>query len=475
MYEFKTKPYEHQKTALKAARDKEGFAFLMEMGTGKTKVAIDEMGILFSEGKIKTVLILAPKGVYMNWILKEFPVHLSVDADIIHWLAGGGNKTHQSALRSICTPSNKLRIVVMNIEALSSGTKALQFARHFMNSGECYAAVDESTFIKNAQSNRTKRVCELGLVAKYRRIMTGSPVTRSPLDLFSQFEFLKPAILGHRSFFSFRGRYAVMQQKEFGGRNVQVVVGYRNTEDLTARIKDHSYRVRKEECLDLPPKTYTIREVPMTEEQLRVYKDVKDTAFSEIGDSFVTASSAITILLRLHQVVCGHVTNEDGDVITLKSNRVDAMMDVISEVSGDVIIWAAYKHDIRSITAALRAEYGDESVAEFHGGNTNTRQNDAARFTDEDSCRFMVSNQQSGGYGNTWINANTTIYFSNNYDLEKRLQSEDRNHRSGQEDKVLYVDLVSPNTVDERILKALRKKINIADTIMDEGVREWIV
>lgn len=475
MYEFKTNPFGHQKTALKKSRGKQAYAFFMEMGTGKSKVIIDEIGILYSEGEIDIAVVFAPKGVYMNWIKSELPAHLGIDADIMHWMSGGGSKSHQQELMAFLKPRKKLRIFLVNTEAVSSGTKAINYLKRLLSSGVSYMAVDESTFIKNPTSKRTKNVVALGRLAKYRRIATGSPVTRSPLDLYSQFEFLGTGLLGSSSYYPFRARFAVMQQKDFGGRRVNIVVGYKNLDELTARVDGHSYRVTKDECLDLPPKIYTRRDVELTQEQQIAYNDMRTIAFTEIGDGFVSATSAITILLRLHQITCGHITDENGDVHTLKSNRVSEMMEVLSEVSGDTIIWARYRHDIRQIVEAIKKEYGEDSVAQYHGGNTNTRQDDVDRFLNDNKCRFMVSNQQSGGYGNTWVNANTVIYFSNDYDLEKRLQSEDRAHRSGQTRPVTYVDLVAPNTVDEKILQALRRKINISDTIMGDGFREWII
>ncbi len=482
-YEFKTRPYNHQREALRQARGRRAYAYFMEMGTGKSKVAIDEAGLLYCEGEINAVLILAPKGVYMNWINSEIPTHMPDDirdaARIVHWLPGGGSKAHQRLLADLLEPRPGLRVLVMNTEALSSGKKAYNFADRFLRGSRNVAMyVDESTFIKNPQSNRTQSVCKLGLMAKYRRIMTGSPVTRSPLDLYSQFEFLQEGILGSRSYYAFRARFAVMQQKDFGGRKVQIVVGYKNTEELTERVSQHSYRVTKNECLDLPEKIYTRRDVEMTDEQSSLYAQMREFAFAELGDGdeqFVSASAVITQILRLHQISCGHVTDENGVVHSVKNNRVSTLMDVVSETDGKVIIWARYRHDIREITAELRRVYGDEAVAEYHGGNGKTRQDDADRFINDPACLFMVSNQQTGGYGNTWVVANTVVYYSNDYDLEKRLQSEDRAHRSGQTRSVTYVDLVCPGTVDERILKALRNKINISDAIMGDGYRDWLV
>lgn len=477
MYEFKTTPFQHQRRALQAMRGREFFALLMEMGTGKTKVAIDDIGILLSEDEIDLAIVFAPKGVYKNWVRREIPAHMPSDllSGIVLgvWESGGGSSENKKTLEKLLHTRG---ILVINIEAVSSGDKAMRYIDLLMKNRRVAVYIDESTKIKNHSSNRSKNVMKIGRGAKYRRIMTGSPVTRSPLDLFSQFEFLSPGSLGSRSFYAFRARYAVMQQKTFGGRSVDIVVGYRNLDELTDRVSHHSFRVLKEECLDLPAKVYETVDVDLTDEQRRVYNEVRDEAFSVLENGeIVSATAIITQILRLQQVVCGHVTDADGVVRTLRSGRVEAMMDVLEEISGKVVIWARFRHDIRCIAEALRETYGDDSVAEFHGGNTATREDEADRFISDPSCRFMVSNQQSGGYGNTWIAANTVIYYSNDYDLEKRLQSEDRTHRAGQTKSVTYIDLVARGTVDEKILHALRKKIDIAAVVLGEGPRAWLV
>ncbi len=474
--QFKTKPYAHQIRALTAGEGQEDFAYFMEMGTGKTKVSIDEWTELYIRHNIDAVVVLAPKGVYMNWVLNEIPAHMAIGGVVVEWRAGGGSKSHQKKLVDHLLPCNKIRVLVMNIEALSSGNKGINYLKRFLKVHRCYMVVDESTFIKNPRANRTKSVVSLGDLAVYRRIMTGAPVTRSPLDLFSQFQFLDPSLLGFKSYYAFRARYAVMQQMIYGGRKVQIVVGYRNMSDLTEKVKKHSFRVTKEECLDLPPKVYQRREVELTKEQQTAYTQMREFAIAELGNGeVISATTVITQLLRLHQIVCGQTMDDNGDIRSIKSNRVSALMDVISETDGKVVIWSKYRAGITDIVESLSKEYGENSVAQYHGGNVRTRQADVKLFLTDPECRFMVSNAQSGGYGNTWVVAHTVIYFSNDYDLEKRVQSEDRVHRVGQTKSVTYVDLVASGTVDEKILKALRNKINISTAIMGEGYREWII
>ena len=482
-YEFKTKPFSHQKEALRRSgtlnkQPRESFAYLMEMGTGKSKVFCDEAGILYTMGKIDIAVIFAPKGVYNNWIREggELETHMAVPYTAVKWQAGGGNKASKQALEKLLSPQTTgLRILVINIESLSVGKTAFEYVRRLLSSGKALVGVDEATKIKNPDSKRTENAINLGKLAHFRRILTGSPITKNPLDAYGQFTFLDPKILGHNSWFSFRARYAIMQEKHFGSRKAKVVVGFRNQGELATRIKDHSYRVLKEECLDLPPKLYSMRDVDLTEEQHRAYIQMRDEAFAEIGDSFTSAQNAITILMKLQQIVCGHVKDAEGNVHRLPTNRIEALLETIEETDSDVIIWSRYREDISRIVEALQKEYGEKSVAQFHGGNTRTRDQEAHRFVNDVSCRFIVATQQSGGYGNTWLNGRETIYYSNSEDLELRLQSEDRPHRAGQTGACHYTDLVTRGTIQEKLIKSLRAKMDIASTILGDDPKEWLI
>jgi SNF2 family DNA or RNA helicase len=227
--------------------------------------------------------------------------------------------------------------------------------------------------------------------------------------------------------------------------------------------------------MDLPPKVYRMLNVDLTDEQSRMYRAMRDNAFVEFEGGFTSSTQAIVTLTRLQQIVCGHIADEDGDVHSIKSNRVSAMMEDLEGVSGGTIVWSRWRHEIAATVEALRSAYGEESVAEYHGGNTNTREDDARRFINSDRCRFMVSTQQSGGYGNTWLKGTYTYYMSNSFNLEHRVQSEDRPHRGGQTEKCTYTDLRAIGTVDERLIAALRAKINVAASIQGEDPRAWLV
>ena len=478
-YKYKTKPYAHQLEALKKSWAQKNYALFMEMGTGKSKVLVDNIAMLYDKGAIRAALIVAPKGVYKNWNDIEFPVHLPehVENTKVLW-EPNITKKKQLELDTLFDGKEDLKILIMNVEAFST-SKGLDFAHSFLNIflGRALIGIDESTTIKSPTAKRTKNILKIGELAKYRRILTGSPVTKSPLDLFSQCEFLDPWLLGHQSYYSFRARYANMVKRNFGGRSVQLVTSYRRLDELGSKLDSFSYRVLKEDCLDLPEKVFTKRIVELSKEQKEIYAQLKETALAFTEDGKVMSTvNVMTQLMRLHQVTCGTFKADDGTVKHLPNNRIQSLMDCLEETEGKVIIWATYREDIKKIVESLKKAYGEASTVEYHGGVDPThRQEGIAQFQDvKGPTRYFVGNAQTGGYGITLTAANTVIYFSNSYDLEKRLQSEDRAHRIGQTGSVLYIDLIAEKTIDERIVKALRTKVNIANEIMGEDLKNWI-
>ena len=475
-YKFKTKPYEHQLEALEKAWNKETFAFFMEMGTGKTKVLIDNMSMLYDKGKINGALIIAPKGVYQNWYDTEIPVHMAdhIEKDLILWKAMI-NQKQQNELNKLFESTEKLHVLVMNVEAFST-KKGLDFAAKFMSCHNTLMAIDESTTIKNPDAKRTKNIVELGKHAKYRRILTGSPVTKSPLDLYKQCEFLDPYLLDYGSYYAFRTRYAVMRSANFGGRSVQIVVGYKNLGELSSKLEPFSYRCLKEDCLDLPDYTYTKRVIQLTPEQKKIYQQMKMLALAELDGKQMTTQSAMVQLMRLHQITCGHFTADDGTIKEVKNERLDALVDILSEVENKAVIWAHYRHDINAIVNAVEKNFGKESYVTYYGDTTNEeRQNAIKQIQDPNSpVRFIIGTPQTGGYGITLTGANTMIYYANGYDYEKRIQSEARINRAGQTRKMTYIDIIAEGTVDEKIVKALIGKMNIASKITGDDLKEWI-
>jgi SNF2 family DNA or RNA helicase len=475
-YKFKTKPFAHQLKALEMSWDKKVFAYFMEMGTGKSKVLIDNMSILYDKGLINGALIIAPKGVYKNWFDSEIPTHMAdhIEKTMVLWESSAG-KSKEKELNTLFKSSYDLHILIMNVEALST-KKGKQFAEKFLSCHKTLMAIDESTTIKNPGAIRTKNIIGLGKNVSYKRILTGSPVTKSPLDLYTQCWFLDPWLLEQQSYYSFRTRYALMKKIMVSGRQIEIVVGYRNLGELSEKIKPFSHRVLKDDCLDLPPKTYMKRTIQLTEEQKKVYKQMKEIALATLNGKLTTTHNVITQLMRLHQITCGHFKSDDGQTQKIASNRLDELMDVLSEMEGKAVIWAHYRYDIEVIVEAIKKEYGDNSVVTYYGDTSTEDRQKAIKLIQDpnSSVRFIIGTPQTGGYGITLTGASTMIYYSNGYDLEKRQQSEARIDRIGQEKPMTYIDIIAEGTVDEKIVKALRTKVDIATQIMGEDLKEWI-
>ncbi len=474
-YKFKTKPYAHQMTALKKSWNKENFAYFMEMGTGKTKVLIDNLAMLYDKGKVDGALIIAPKGVINTWYEQELPTHLPqhIENVTVLWQPNI-NKKYEEKLKTIFEIETDLHILIMNVEALSTD-KGVKYASKFLNSHKTLMAVDESTTIKNPSAKRTKNIIGLGKIAKYRRIMTGSPITKNPLDLYSQCEFLDPWLLDFTSYYAFRNRYAEMKTMHAHGRSIQIVDKFKNLSELSETVKTFSDRVLKEDCLDLPDKIYMKRNIKLSPDQFKLYKQMKDQAIAMLNGKVTSTITVLTQLMRLHQITCGHFTADDGSTQAIANNRVGELMDVLEEIEGKAIIWAHYQYDIVNIIKNVVKKYGEGSIVDYYGLTPQEeRQPNIKKFQSDPGCRFMVGTPSTGGYGITLTAANTVIYYSNGYDLEKRLQSEDRAHRIGQKKPVTYVDLICDDTVDEKIVKALRKKINIASEVLGEEIKSWI-
>lgn len=476
-YKFKLQPYAHQLQALEKSWNKPYFALFMDMGTGKSKVLIDTCAMLYDNGEIRGALIVAPKGVYRNWLRKEIPEHMPdhIHCKVVAW-SPEQTKKKQAELSELFTIDEEFKVLLMNVEAFST-KKGSEFANKFLQCWPSMLAIDESTTIKTRSAARTKTLTYLAGKAPYRRVLTGSPITKSPLDLYSQCEFLAKNCLGQTSFWAYQTRYTKMLRRTIGSHSFNQIVGYQNLNELNGIIEPFSFRVRKEDCLDLPDKVYTKRTVELTPEQRQAYDTMKAAALAFIEGSVVSAPTVLTQILRLQQVCSGFVNMDDGSTKQVPSNKLTELMDAIEETDGKVIIWANFTHDILAIESALAKVYGQESVATFYGATkSEERQMIVERFQDKQGpLRFFVGQPRTGGYGLTLTEAKTVIYYSNGYDLEVRLQSEDRAHRIGQTNKVTYIDIVAEGTVDEKILRALRDKIDIATTILAEDYKSWLI
>ena len=468
MYKYKTKPFEHQRQSLIEGAFPFNFAYFMEMGTGKTKVAIDNAAYLFQKEEIEFVFVIAPNSVYRNW-KKEIDFHCPIESNIYIWKVTK-DKTFK-------IDPKKITFILMNVEALShaSGKKWLEY-KLLKHGKSSMIILDESTTIKNLKASRTKAIIKLGKLAKYKRILTGSPITKSPLDLFSQCAFLDKKLLGYENYTVFKSRYAVMYSIERGGYNIQIPKYYVNLEELEHKLKNFSYRVRKKDCLDLPPKMYVQRHVELPEEQRKAYEQLKASALIVLQNDEVSYNNKLTELLKLQQVANGFVKTNDGKIVDFKSNaKLKELMSILEESEDKCIIWANYVHNIEMIKKKLEETYGKDSVVSIYGKDSVEVRNDSVeKFQHNDRCRFLVGNPTVGGYGLTLTAARYVIYFSNSYNLEVRQQSEDRAHRYGQTSQVTYIDLIATATIDEMVLHNLDNKIELSAKTLGEQVQKWL-
>ncbi len=488
-FQYKTTPFDHQHTIFHNTRNEKVFALFMEQGTGKSKVIIDTASWLFAQGLIDAVYVTAwPNGAQENWVNKEIPVHTP---DFVPWKACAWKSTVSTRkwwIKDHLDPvmehtDGELHWFCMNSDGLST-KRASEVAEKFIRAHHSVLFVaDESTAFKNHASKRTKSATRLAQLTEWNRILTGTPITKSPLDLYGQFGLLDKSILGWQSFPAFRSTYAVMKplynMKDRRGRQIEVVDGYQNLDHLVKTTKPYTVRVLKEECLDLPKKLYKREYVELTTKQKKVYVDIQDRLISEFEEGEITVQIALTKMLRLHQV-CMNFVRLDGEekeqaIEPGEHPRLKLLRELTSLVQGKGIIWAPYRYSLQEIENMLAEVYGERSVV-HHWGKTTPEQRVTARerFQEDDECRWIVGNPRALGYVYTLTSGSYSFYYGNGYSLEQRLQSEDRLHRIGQTRNVLYTDIECPGTIDTKIIETLIANKDIADSITGDQVLQWL-
>lgn len=499
---FKRKPMSQQLKAWSLSRDKEYFALFMEQGTGKSKVLIDTLAHLWSLGKIDAALIFAPNGVHINWVRLELP------NDVPDWMptcvayyAASMTRDERSDWAALLkySGSDGLPIACINIEGMSSA-KAYKAADDFCKSRvNILCAVDESITIKNPKANRTKAVMKLRKRHhfKYRRILTGTATGNSPFDLYGQCTFLSSEILGTTSYYAFKAEYAEMlppghgllrhilernpnaQIPQIVARGVDGQPMYKNIDKLQKLLAPHSYRVLKADCLDLPPKVYTRRFVTMTPQQTRVYNEMVSKGRveweGEDGETKLQiVNHRLAILTRLQQILGGYIVDEDTKTILPlfqrweDNPRIVSLMEKIEDSDESIIIWAKFVWEIEQITKAIHETYGPGSYVNYYGDTKRKARYENIDTFQARKARFFIGNAESGGIGLTLTAATQMAYYSNSIKLIIRLQSEDRAHRKGQTNRVLYTDLEVLNSYDTKIISSLRSNKNIADAIFGD-------
>lgn len=469
----------HQTLTLKATAHKEYWAWFLETGLGKTKLALDNALILHQEGAITGLIAMAPKGAYRTWSDIEIPKLMPDDYPytVALW-SSSMNAEELDKLKWICQPSNVLKILVMNTEGVLT-RHGYQTLTKFLDSHRAMWVLDESTAIKNPQAKRSKAILELSKRAIFRRIMTGFPINKEPVDVYNQLCFLTDHPIGFESWYAFRGCFQIMKPMAMGKRIIQMSIGTQNEEVLNHRLKMISTRYRKEDCLrELPPKTYATRVVELTAMQRKHYEELRSNAFTFLSEQdVVTATMVMTQIIRLQQIICGFAVPDDkiAPITYLDNNRIESLLELIEEHEGKVVIWSHFVPAIQMIEKAIGEKYGRASVASYYGATSDADRVATIRAFQDESSRldYFVGNPSTGKFSLTLTAARLTCYYSNSYDLEARRQSEDRNHRKGQTNPVTYVDMIAPRTVDMRIVRNLVKKQIMSDTIMGDSWKEW--
>ena len=450
------------------------------MGTGKTKLAIDTACWLYEQGEIDGLLVVAPNGVHRNWVDNELPKHAWVDyyAHAFH-SRKARTKAHTSAVEETIT-GHGLTVLTMGYEAFITD-KGKAAAADFLKNRDVLMVLDESARIKTPSAKRTRSIVKAGKLAKYRRIMTGTPATNGPFDIFSQYLFLSPSFWmdhGFGNFTTFRSYFGVFEDgwNSHTGREFKQLVRYRNLDKLHDMIDPLSSRVTKDQVLDLPPKLYSTREFDLSKEQSRLYEAFKSSSMEELlealGDDFdLPQGLAIVIMLRLQQITCGYLPNPEGELkmIDGPNPRLEELKEICEELDHPAIIWARFQKDIDLISKDLKGR-----CVTYDGRTGPDERAEAIERFQNGDVQFFVANPAAAGEGLTLTAARTVVYYNNSFKLDHRLQSEDRAHRIGQEHPVHYIDLVARETLDDKILKTLVAKKSIADTITGDELKAWL-
>ncbi len=479
-YSFKTEPAPYQLTALQKLYSRESMALFMDMGTGKSKTAIDMAAAKRMEGRIESLLIVCKLSLRNNWV-EQFDIHCPIPVSI-HL----PDTTKQKAFDRWLREKSDFKVLIVGTESLSAG-RMFEMADLFMKTASKPAMViDESSMIAGAKAERSKRCVALGRQAVFRMALTGTPLRETPLDVYMQFEYLDPNIIGIGDYYAFRNRYAVMggYKDPKTGKPLQVV-GYQNLDELIETIAPYTFQITKKQALpELPDKRYQRRTLELTKRQKALYDQMKKEGAYMVNGKELVVDNVLGQILRLHQVCSGiaaeqHETTKivKGEERVIRSYthalieehgsnpKVQEVISILKETSDPVIVWCAYLPEIKMLIDALKEEGMEDQVVEFHGSVSEEDRDLARRAFQAKTKRIFIGNAQTGGMGLTLTAATTVVYMSNTHKMEERLQSEDRAHRRGQTVSPLYIDLVMDRTVDQTIIKSLQEKKDLSDFV----------
>lgn len=481
-YKYKTAPFDHQHKAFTSTANRAAFGLFFEQGLGKSKIIIDTASYLYLNGKIRGLVIVAPNGVHRNWISDEIPEHMPADVyKQVKYIIWDSKKAGQvgftKQLKAIMKDEDSFCIVLVCYQA-SIRDKCKNFLRRFLDSRPCMMALDESQFIKNADSKVKTTLVALGHHARARRIASGTPIEK-PFDIYPQIRFLDSQFWkskGFPTYEDFKQHFGIFVERSFGPRSFSQLVGHKNLEELAGYVKEMGWRLTKDEAgLNLPAKIYSKRYYDLSPAQQRVYEELKEAERKAVlldsGDEIVVKNT-MTRMLRLQQIACGFVSCEAEQPSIRVSEDLPRMDMVCGEIleglTTQAIIWHRFKADIDEMCLRL----GKNCVRYDGQVDDDERAYNKKRFQSGDVQFFVASKAASTGL--TLVGAKTAVYYSNSFSYIDRVQSEDRIHRIGQTVSVNYIDIVANGTIDEYIVKALRKKQDVITTVLQDQVKPWI-
>lgn len=475
-YGFKRQPRPKQREGLDKTYGLHASALFMDMRTGKTKVAIDWACAMRIEDRIDKVILICPLSLRKNWkreFIKDAPI--PIDAYLL-------DTSKPKDFERWLTAKHDFKWLLVGVESLAAG-KAIDFCKRFaLTSVKMLCAVDESSKIKAHNATRSENAVSLARMCEYRMIMTGTPLTKNPLDLYMQYEFIDPDIIGLGDYYAFRARYA-----EMGGYENRQVVGYNNLDELIELVSPYTFQVRQHEVFQ-HDKTRVVREVPMAVEQKRLYKELKSR--SRLGllgsDLELVVQNVLEKSLRLQEIAGGFVSYQHTEEELAKMRalwgpakklprtyrvpipgpnpKLNDLIEATEEYEGQTIIWCAFKDEIFAVRDALRAKYGPDSVVELHGDiDEHQRDVNVYEIFQKKLARFIVGNTATGGMGLTMDAAENIFFYSNTYNFVDREQGEERGTAEGK--NTLIVDFTCEATIDGTIIAANEEKKDLSEYI----------
>lgn len=463
----------HQTEAINKASLTTEFALLHEQGLGKTKTFLQRAANLFERGLITQLLVIAPNGIHKDWIRIHLPLEWPFrPLPRTAWYSAANRAAERRAVDSLIGPYPvpEFRMLTVNIEGIIR-KPCLDTCLRFLKQAPTLLILDESDLASSPNAKRTRCAYTLGKRAAFRMIGTGTEDSEGALDLYSQFQFLRPGSLGCQNYAVFKAHYAEWKEKtiEFRDgttRTIQELARYKNMGELRRRVDALSHRATKASCLDLPPKVFERRTVVLAEEHRATYDIIRDRVLAELKDGTLTTAHVLTKLTRLAQCAGGHMQLDDEDVITpiTPNRKLEALLHYVRQLpkGSQFIVWARFVPELEMITAALTTQLGEPPARVWGEIPPEVRDEEIAEF--KATLRYAIVAQPSaGGRGHTWIQGTYVLYYSNEFGLRPRIQSEDRAHRIGQTEKVTYVDFVAEDTIDEKILRALSAKQSFVD------------